>query len=133
MKVFVADSSSVIRERLREMLNSIPCVEVAGEADNVAGVMRSICTTQPDVMILGFSSARDNLEVLRRIRMQPLTIKVIVMTNKVYSLYRSKCISSGADHFLDKSRDIGKLSSLLSRLADETAPENRLVAIQGNE
>jgi DNA-binding NarL/FixJ family response regulator len=133
MKVFVAENSSVIRERLREMLNSIPCVELAGETDNEAGAVQSICTIQPDVVILGFSSARENLDVLRGIRLQALTIKVIVMTNKVYSLYRSKCINSGADYFLDKSRDIGKLSSLLSCLADETTPENGLVAMRENE
>jgi len=133
MKIFITDDSPVIRQRLREMLNSVPSVELAGEADNSDKAVRSICEIQPDVVILGFSSARDNLDVLCRIKMQFLPITMIVMTNKVYSLYRNKCMDSGADHFLDKSRDIGKLGSLLSRLADETATKNGVVAIQENE
>ncbi len=119
----------MIRERLRDLLNSIPSVELVGEADNEAEVMQSIGAIRPDVVILGYSSARDNLGVLRRIRMLPMPITVIVMTNRVYSLYRKKCMDSGADHFLDKSRDIEALSSLLSSLADATAPEISLPAI----
>ena len=128
MRVFITEDSSVIRERLREMLDSIPYVELAGEADNEARAVRSICTIQPDVVILGFSSSRENLDVLRRIRMEPLSVRVIVMTNKVHSLYRKKCMDSGADYFLDKSRDIGVLSELLSSLADETEPDIGLAA-----
>lgn len=123
MKVYITESSPVIRERLREMLDSIPCVELAGEADNEAQVLRSICTIKPDVVILGFSSARDNLEVLRQIRMLPMPITVIVMSNRVHSLYRSKCMDSGTDYFLDKSRDIEVLSDLLSSLAEGTEPD----------
>jgi DNA-binding NarL/FixJ family response regulator len=128
MKVFITENSPVIRDRLSEMLDSIPYVELAGEADNEARAVRSICAIKPAVVILGFSSARDNLEVLRQIRMQSLSVRVIVMTNKVHSLYRKKCMDSGADYFLDKSRDIGVLSDLLSSLADETEPDIGLAA-----
>ena len=133
MRVFITEDSPVIRERLREMLDSIPCVELAGESDNEAGAMRGICTIQPDVVILGFSSARDNLEVLRLIRKEPLSVRVIVMTNKVHSLYRKKCMDSGADHFLDKSRDIAVLNNLLSGLAAKSGPGIGLAAKRGNE
>jgi DNA-binding NarL/FixJ family response regulator len=133
MKVFITENSPVIRERLTEMLDNIPYVELAGAADSDDRAVRSICEIRPDVVILGFSSARDNLDVLRRIRMQPLSVRVIVMTNRVHSLYRKKCMDLGADYFLDKSRDIGVLSNLLSSLADETATKNGLVAMRENE
>jgi DNA-binding NarL/FixJ family response regulator len=128
MRIFIAEDSPVIRERLREMLKSIPYVELAGEADNEIESVHSIGTIKPDVAILGFSSARENLEVLRSIRMQPLSVRVIVVTNKVHSLYRKKCMNAGADHFLDKSRDIGVLNELLSNLAEETEPDIGLAA-----
>lgn len=131
MKVFVIEDSSVIRERLRDMLKSIAYVELVGETECEAEVVRSIHAIQPDLVILGLSSARVSLETLRRIKMLPLSIRVIVMTNKVYSLYRKKCMESGADYFLDKSRDIEVLSDLLSGLADETAPEIGLAAKRG--
>jgi len=128
MRVFITEDSPVIRDRLREMLDSIPFVELAGEADNEARAVRSICELQPDVVILGFSSARENLNVLLQIRMKLLPVRVIITTNRVHSLYRKKCMDSGADHFLDKSRDIDVLIELLSSLADEAEPETGLAA-----
>lgn len=119
MRVFVVEDSAAIRERLRGLLASIPNVELVGEVDNEAEAVRSICTLLPDVVILDFSLASGNgLGVLRRIRMQPLSIRVIVLTNEVYPQYRKKCMDAGADYFLDKSRDIEALGNLLARLAD---------------
>jgi DNA-binding NarL/FixJ family response regulator len=120
MKVLVIEDSSVIRERMCDMLRRISCVELVGKPDNEEETVRSICTMTPDVVILGSSSVRDSLDMLRRIKMQPIPIKVIVMTNKIYSQYRKKCMDSGADYFLDKTRDIELLSSLLYCLADGT-------------
>jgi DNA-binding NarL/FixJ family response regulator len=119
MKVFVVEESAVIRERLRGMLESIPGVELAGEVDSEAEAVRSICSLLPDVVILDFMLASGNgLGVLRGIRMQPLDICVIVLTNDVYPQYRKKCMEAGADFFLDKSRDIEALGNLLSRLTE---------------
>jgi len=132
MRVLITEDSPAIRERLWEMLNRIPCVELVGQVDRDAEVVRNIYTLRPDVVILSFALAKDNLDVLRQIRMQSLRVRVIVMTNNVHSLYRKLCIDLGADHFLDKSRDIGKLSGLLAVLADEAAPENGLETTTGN-
>lgn len=120
MKVLVIEDSYMIRERMRDLLKSIACVELVGEPDKKEEVERSICILQPDVVILGTSSVMDSLDMLLRIKMQPLSIKVIVMTNKIHSQYRKKCMDSGADYFLDKTRDIELLSSLLSGLAEGT-------------
>ena len=101
------------------MLESIPGVELAGEMDSEAEAVHSICTLRPDVVILDFMLTSGNgLGVLRGIRMQPLPIRVIVLTNDVYPQYRKKCMDAGADYFLDKSRDIEALGNLLSRLAE---------------
>lgn len=128
------EDSAEIRERLRDMLESILHVELAGEADNENDAMRDICRIQPDAVILDFSSARGNsLSLMYRIKLQSLSIRVIVLTNNAYPQYRKKCMESGADYFLDKSRDIETLSSLLSSLADATEPEISLAAMQGNE
>jgi len=121
MRVFVVEDSAVIRVRLREMLGNIPGIELAGEVDNEADAMQIIRTLQPDVVILDFTlTSGSGLGVLRRIRMQPLPIRVIVLTNDVYPQYRKKCMDAGADYFLDKSRDIAELGNLLLRLADGT-------------
>lgn len=101
------------------MLENIPGVELVGEVDSEAEAVHCICSLQPDVVILDFMLASGNgLGVLRQIRIQPLSIRVIVLTNDVYPQYRKKCMDAGADFFLDKSRDIEALGNLLSRLTE---------------
>lgn len=120
MRVFVIEESDVIRERLRDMLEGIPGIELAGEVDNLTDALNSISTLRPDVVTLGFMVASKNyLELLRQIRMLPLTVRVIVLTNDAYPQYRKKCMEAGADYFLDKTRDVATLGNLLAMLAGE--------------
>jgi DNA-binding NarL/FixJ family response regulator len=120
MRVFIVEDSAVIRERLSDMLMHLSNVELAGEADNEVDAVRCIRNMQLDVVILDFSLAMGNSQhVLRQIKLQPLATRVIVLTNNVYPQYRKKCMELGADYFMDKSRDIDALGSLLTKLADE--------------
>ena len=57
------------------------------------------------------------MEVLRRIRLQPLSTRVIVLTNYSQPQYQKKCLELGADYFLDKTKDISVLEELLTQLA----------------
>ena len=125
MKVFVVEHSVAIRESLRDMLQRIPNVEIAGEAANVGEAVVNIRQVNPDVVILDFLSERgNNLSLIHWIKSQSQARKVIVLTNNVYSQYRKNCMEAGADHFMDKSRDTDELGRLISTLADEVSAED---------
>lgn len=125
MKVFVVEHSAAIRESLRGMLQKIPNVEIAGEASNVGEAVLNIRQVNPDVVLLDYLSDRgNNLSLIFWIKSQSLARKVIVLSNNVYSQYRKNCMDSGADFFMDKSRDIDELGSLLFALAEEDATGN---------
>lgn len=118
MKTFIVEDSPVICERLRSMIASIPNIELVGETDNEDDAVREICRVCPDLVILDLILAKGSgMEVLRRVREQPLTSKVIVLTNHGYPQYQKKCLELGADYFMDKSREIEALSDLLISLA----------------
>ena len=118
MKTFIVEDSPMIRERLRSMIASIPNIELVGETDNEDDAVREICMVCPDMVILDLVLAKGSgMEVLRRIREQPLASMVIVLTNHGYHQYQKKCLELGADYFMDKSREIETLSDLLVRLA----------------
>ena len=125
MKVFVVEHSAAIRESLRGMLQKIPNVEIAGEASNVGEAVLNIRQVNPDVVLLDYLSDRgNNLSLIFWIKSQSLARKVIVLSNNVYSQYRKNCMDSGADFFMDKSRDIDELGRLLFVLAEEDATGN---------
>lgn len=118
MKIFLVEDSQEVRERLCSMIKGIPDIELVAEVDNEDDAVQGICSLLPDVVILDLTlTGGSGMEVLRRIRLQPLHMQVIVLTNYSYPQYRKKCLDLGADYFLDKTKDIAELGELLSKLS----------------
>lgn len=114
MKALIVEDSPEICERLHNMIDGIPGIELVGDADNENDAVRDICAIQPDLVILDLTLASGSgMEVLRRIKLQAFHCVTIVLTNYAYPQYRKKCMELGADYFLDKSWDIEMLSELL--------------------
>jgi len=104
MKVFIADDSPILRERLKMMLSDYPGVEIAGEAQNAPEAVQSIRKLKPDLVILDIRMpGGGGIEVLQCIKKDLPRIKVIVFTNYPYPQYRKKCMELGADFFFVKS------------------------------
>ena len=129
MRVFIVDDSKVVVERLADLVNEVPGVELAGRANDVPGAIHSILKTNPDVIILDLQMpGGSGLEVLRSIRLTHPSLWVLVCTNYPYPQYREECISAGANYFLDKSADFEKIPGILRDLmkkAPKAAPARR--------
>jgi DNA-binding NarL/FixJ family response regulator len=120
MKVFIADDSIVIRERLIEMITEIEGIEVTGEAGTAAEALPLIIKLKPNVVILDIRMPGGNgISVLETIRKTNLNMKVIMLTNYPYPQYRQKCKEAGADFFFDKDTEFKKVSNTLKILAEK--------------
>lgn len=125
LKVFLVEDSLMIRERLHGMVEAIPNIEVIGEEDNEVDAMRSICTLEPDLVVLDLSLASgggNGMDVLRQIRQRPMSCIVIVLTNYFNPFYQNRCLELGADYFMDKSQELEKLGDLLAKLSAFAQP-----------
>lgn len=132
MEALLVEDSPEIRERLRNMIDGIPCLKLVGNVDNEADAVRDIGAAQPDLVILDLTLASGNgMEVLRQIKLQGFAGMVIVLTNYAYPQYRKKCMGLGADYFLDKSQEIEILNELLVSLANGLCPLKELTANKG--
>jgi len=117
LKVFVADDSAFIRERLPDMLSELSGVEVVGQAEDGTGALASIRELNPDVVIMDIRMPEMNgMDVLRELQKDKLRPIVMVMTNYPYAQYREKCQALGANYFFDKSKDFNRLFVALQRL-----------------
>ena len=117
MKVFIADDSLVLRERLEEMLSELPGIEIMGYAQDVPEALTSINTLKPDVVILDIRMpGGSGVDVLQNIKKDKQTPMVIVLTNYPYPQYRKKCMELGADFFFDKSTEFGKVTAIFKHL-----------------
>lgn len=119
MKIIIADDSLLLRERIKELLKDFENVSIVGEAVNGTEALQIIGETNPDVAIIDIRMPEINgIEVLKKIRETGSRMKIIILSNYPYKQYRERCMAEGADYFLDKNQDSGKLIEIISQLAN---------------
>jgi DNA-binding NarL/FixJ family response regulator len=124
IKVFLADDSIVLRERVLEMLRDIPGVEVLGCAEDGLHAIDCIRELRPDVVILDIQMPRGTgLDILKNIRPVNGLPLLIVFTNFSYPQYRKRALESGAQYFFDKTNEFEKLRELFGQLTGQLEPE----------
>jgi len=106
MKIVIADDSSLLRDRIKSLLNSINHNSVVYEAENGVEALQLIREKEPDLAILDIRMPEMNgIEVLKRIRELKMKVKVCILTNYPYPQYKKRCLEAGADYFLSKTDD----------------------------
>ena len=129
MRVFIADDSRVVVERLADLLQEVPGVQLVGRANDAPEAIHSIVRTNPDAVILDLQMpGGSGLDVLRSIRRSHPSVWVLICTNYPYPQYREECIAAGANYFLDKSAEFEKIPEILRDLtkkAPNVAPTAR--------
>jgi DNA-binding NarL/FixJ family response regulator len=114
VKVFVVEDSPAVRKRLVAMLGTIAGVEVAGEADSVRTAADGVLATAADVILLDLQLLDGNgLDVLARVKPVRPDLRVIVLSNLATPQYRDASLAAGADVFLDKSHEFGRVPEIL--------------------
>ncbi len=122
LKLFIADDSEFILERLPEILSDISVVEIIGKAEDGIEALDSIRTLNPDVVILDIRMPRKSgIEVLKELKKGKSAPVIIMLTNYPYPQYRNKCLEAGADFFLDKSADFEKIKDILKQLSQNSS------------
>ncbi|MBI4126531.1 MAG: response regulator transcription factor [Deltaproteobacteria bacterium] len=122
MRVFIADDSVMVRDRLASLLSELTGVQVVGTAATCYDAFDSILDLKPDVAVLDMRMPGGSgyllLEMVKK--WLPQT-KVIVLTNFSEKIYREWCRDNGADYFFDKSKEFEKVPEVLQGLMATTA------------
>jgi DNA-binding NarL/FixJ family response regulator len=117
VKIFIADDSVKVVERLTDLLKQVVGLELIGHAADGPEAAESIHKLNPDVVILDFRMPKGNgIDVLKAIKITRPGTKVIMLTNFPYAQYRKKCLDAGADFFLDKSSDFNQIPGIVLKL-----------------
>ena len=117
MKVFIADDSMLILERLRAMFSELAEIEIVGEARDGIGTINAVHKLNPDVVVLDIKMPGvDGIDVLKEIKRDNRNITVIMLTNYPYPQYRKKCMELGADYFFKKSTEFEHVMEALKQL-----------------
>jgi DNA-binding NarL/FixJ family response regulator len=116
LKVFVVEDAAEVRKRLTALLRAIPGVAVVGEAESVRGAIEEVPSSGANVLLLDLQLADGNgLDVLAALKPQRPALRVIVLSNFATAPYRQASLAAGADVFLDKSQEFGRVPDTLRR------------------
>ena len=84
IRVFIADDSDTVRDRLISLLREMPAVEIVGEAQDAAEAIQAIQRIKPDVVILDIRMpAGSGIGVLRSLRQKQEKPKFIIKRKPV--------------------------------------------------
>jgi len=109
VKVFLADDSALIRERVAAMLGA-RSMDIVGQAETPKASIDGILAARPDVVVLDVQlEGGSGLEVLRAVRQADPDIAFVVFSNNSNPAYRKRYLGEGAQRFLDKSTEFDQL------------------------
>jgi two-component system response regulator NreC len=97
MKILVADDHAVVREGLRQLLNSQPDMEVVGEAEDGREALEKAKSLRPDVTILDIAMPRlSGLEAVHLIKEAVPDTGIVVLSMHKKEAYVHRVLASGA-------------------------------------
>lgn len=120
LKLLIVDDSTVVGDRMRNLLESTPGIHLLGQAFSGWEAMETVIRHRPEILLLDIHMPGENgIAVLKKIKSFDPSITVIMFSNFSDPFYRSIAIEYGAEYFFDKSTEFEKVSELLSTLGSE--------------
>jgi DNA-binding NarL/FixJ family response regulator len=114
IRVLLADDHTLVRAGIRALLEKLPGVEVAGEANDGREVMDLIKAQQPDVVLMDISMPGLNgLQALARITRDFPNVRVVILSMHPNDEYVLQALKSGASGYLLKRAATAELAAAL--------------------
>lgn len=121
VKVFLADDSALIRERVAAMLGGAAAT-IVGQAETPQAAIDGILSARPDVVVLDVQlEGGSGLQVLRAVQLVQPLIAFVVFSNNSSPAYRKRYLSEGAVRFLDKNNEFDQLSQAVTKASRHAA------------
>ncbi|MGE6630799.1 response regulator [Bacillus sp. NPDC077027] len=110
MKVVIADDHHIVRKGLVFFLQTLPHMEIVGEASNGQEAVDIVKQTKPDIVLMDLSMpVMNGLEATKQLTVAVPTARIIVLTSYADQDYVIPAIQAGAKAYQLKDVDPEKL------------------------
>jgi CheY-like chemotaxis protein len=124
LRILLVEDSPLLRSRLEGMLSQYTAFKVTGLAAAEAEAVEKLDTTAYDAIVVDVElRPGSGIGVIREARARNREgsggghVWIVVLTNYDLPTVRERCMSAGADYFLDKMREIDQLMPILLQIA----------------
>jgi CheY-like chemotaxis protein len=124
LRILLVEDSPLLRSRLESMLSQYAAFKVTGLASAEAEAVEKLDTVPYDAIVVDVElRPGSGIGVIRAARARNHASKdgghvwIIVLTNYDLPTVRERCMAAGADHFLDKMREIDQLMPILLQIS----------------
>jgi DNA-binding NarL/FixJ family response regulator len=115
--IVLVEDHPMFRERLAELINKEPDLEVCGEADNIRDGFDLITRRNARVAIIDISLQGSNgLELLKNLKAAGVDIPVLVLSMHDESLYAERALRAGARGYITKNEASAKIMTALRQV-----------------
>jgi DNA-binding NarL/FixJ family response regulator len=109
-RVVVVDDHPLFRERLCQLINNEPDMEICGEADSAEQAIQIIRVTSPSLAIVDITlKTSSGLELIKGIKALSIGVPVLVLSMHDESLYAERALRAGAMGYITKSEEAAKV------------------------
>jgi DNA-binding NarL/FixJ family response regulator len=124
LRILLVEDSPLLRGRLENMISQHAAFKVTGLAAAEAEAVEKLDSVNYDVIVVDVElRPGSGIGVIRQARARNKDAKdgahvwIVVLTNYDLPTVRERCMQAGADHFLDKMREIDQLIPILLGIA----------------
>jgi CheY-like chemotaxis protein len=124
LRILLVEDSPLLRGRLENMLSQHAAFKVTGLAAGEAEAIEKLDAVPYDAIVVDVElRPGSGIGVIRQARARNKDVKdgghvwIVVLTNYDLPTVRERCMQAGADHFLDKMREIDQLIPILLGIA----------------
>ncbi|WP_020663068.1 response regulator transcription factor [Amycolatopsis benzoatilytica] len=134
LRLVIADDQSAVREGLALLVDTVPGIDVVGQAGDGDAAVELAETLLPDVVLMDLNMPRcDGVEATRRIRESHPEIQVVVLTTYADDDWIMRALQAGALGYLTKSankHEIGRAvqAAAAGQAVLDTEVQRRLLA-----
>lgn len=109
-RVAVVDDHPLFRERLCQLINHEPDMQVCGEAESADQALSLIRNALPDLAIVDIAlKGSSGLELIRSIKALSISVPVLVLSMHEASVYADRALRAGASGYITKSQEAAQV------------------------